>query len=248
MWRQLILAALLSCLWASDADAKEFLVDGKCELIVASRKSIAEAQDYIQANMNPNENTRIFLSQNGWYAVSIGSLWPEERDAVMENWKSTGRIPEKSFCSSGKRFLEAYAWDTGAAWQNPRYADTTPQETRPQACRSTRQYCVQFAAKALACGFGTQKAANYTFGENTGPLGSGAAGAACAKLLAEADNLNIDAIDLALAAGGSVALTESGRMMREGDFLGALFGLAVAGSANIAGIQRCEASLQRACR
>ncbi len=189
------------------------------------------------------------MSQNGWYAISIGSLWPNEEQPVMQKLKAIGKIPQDSLCSSGARYVQAYDWRTGQVWQRPEVSvpvHSTPKT--PRACSNPRGFCTELSLKAAACGWGGQTAAELAFDADTGATGSAISGGVCTALLSEAEGLEIDAIDLALAAGSSAALKNAEQSFEDGDILGTFLGLVLAGGTGALGIAKCEASLQNACR
>lgn len=88
----------------------EAIPAGTCALIVASRKTIPEVRDYIEENISDRRYLTVFRAQNGWYAISIGTLEPEKEEAVMDKWKNIGKIPDDSFCTDGKKMLETVNW------------------------------------------------------------------------------------------------------------------------------------------
>lgn len=234
--------------FAMQADAKDFLVQGKCELIVASRKSISESQDYISENLTPTpQYTRIFLSQNGWYAISIGSLWPHEEKYIQE-WKKEGKIPQDSLCSSGAKYVQAYDWDTGYVWQKPSTESVVATTTRPKACRNVRSFCYELAAKSAVCGWGAQAITDKALNTDTGALGSAATGAACTAVLSEAEGLDVDIVDLGIASLSSIMLDSAEKRAANNDIGGAIIDFLIGSGTAAIGAAKCEATLQAACR
>lgn len=141
--------------------------------------------------------------------------------------------------------VEPLSDDTLAAAATPR--EVAPNVTKPRACTRISSYCSELALKSAACGWVGQEAADRTFGE-TGRTGGAAAGATCQALLADADGLPIDFLDLVLAASSSAFLEGAQQSFEDGDYLSALveglFGVGV----GAVGIAKCENTLQRACR
>jgi hypothetical protein len=83
----------------------------KCALIVASRKTMQEVFDYIDENITSTRYLNIYESNNGWYAISIGFLKKSQKNYVLEKWKSVGKIPSDSLCSTGRRYLYEVPFD-----------------------------------------------------------------------------------------------------------------------------------------
>ena len=86
----------------------QYVPTGRCAVVVASRPTLAEAQQYRAINTRYRIST-IYLTQNGWYALVADTL-PKEGASDMLTWrKENGLIPRDSFCSTGKGFVEP-AW------------------------------------------------------------------------------------------------------------------------------------------
>lgn len=79
---------------------------GECALIVASRQTVAEARAYVLTNIRDRRFLSAFLGRNGWIAISVGTLNPDEVDTVLSSWKESGRIPQDSYCSTGSNYVE----------------------------------------------------------------------------------------------------------------------------------------------
>ena len=86
-------------------EVEKAIGEGQCAVIVASRRSVPEARDYVAANISNRRYLQGYQSQNGWIAISIGNLSRAEEDQVMADLKASGRIPRDSFCSQGRDFL-----------------------------------------------------------------------------------------------------------------------------------------------
>lgn len=84
----------------------------ECALQIASRASFSAAQRVLK-NYLFTKNAVIYKAQNGYYAVSVGTLRPSEVSSVMNKWKANGRIPSDSRCSKGSGFLYALNPVTG---------------------------------------------------------------------------------------------------------------------------------------
>jgi len=95
------------------AFAEPLIEPGTCELQVKSTRSLSLAQSYIRQNYSDRRYAKIFAANNGWYAVSIGSLQPHQVDSVISSWISSGEIPDDSFCSYGDNYIARYSWQTG---------------------------------------------------------------------------------------------------------------------------------------
>jgi hypothetical protein len=82
---------------------------GTCELIVAARQTLDEAKQYA-AGVADKRFLKIFQAENGWYAVSIGALRPEEEEPMMAKWKASGKIPSDAYCSTGEKYVAGMRW------------------------------------------------------------------------------------------------------------------------------------------
>lgn len=87
------------------ASVSEHIKPGDCVLVVASRKNAAEARQYVLENIPDRRFLTAFKSQNGWVAITIGTLKPHEVDDTLERWKASGKIPGDSYCSTGKKYV-----------------------------------------------------------------------------------------------------------------------------------------------
>lgn len=86
--------------------------EGQCAVIVASRQTIEDTQNYIKRNfVEPSTAALVFGSQNGWYAISIGLLPTEIQAEWLTREKSAERVPEDAYCSMGTRFVSVAVWD-----------------------------------------------------------------------------------------------------------------------------------------
>ena len=111
------LLTITFCLWSTTTISSEFVPDNECALIVASRQTIGEVNEYI-ATLDDTRHLAVYKSQNGWYAISIGTLEPHQIQPVMSKWKSQGKIPYDSFCSKGTRFTDKLTITRGGSNSN----------------------------------------------------------------------------------------------------------------------------------
>ena len=84
----------------------DYISPGECALIVASRPTVSEAQRFVIENVADRRFLKAFRAKNGWIAISIGTLKPDEVESVIADWKGTGRIPPDSYCSTGKNYTD----------------------------------------------------------------------------------------------------------------------------------------------
>lgn len=88
----------------------QYVPTDRCAVVVASRPTLAEAQQYRAINTSYRISA-IYLTQNGWYALVADTL-PKDGAPDLLTWrKAKGLIPKDSFCSSGKGFVEP-VWPT----------------------------------------------------------------------------------------------------------------------------------------
>ncbi|WP_138924447.1 hypothetical protein [Sulfitobacter sp. BSw21498] len=112
MKKMIALAMFFLGVSLNSVNAQSLIKPGTCELIISSKKTYDLARQYVRSTPN-NKNAKIFKTQNGWYAVSIGSLKPHQEDKIITEWKKNRRIPQDSFCSTGEKFVTEYNWKTG---------------------------------------------------------------------------------------------------------------------------------------
>lgn len=97
--------------WLPQKDIS-FLKKGECALIVASRNTMAEANDYIAHNVENTQFLRVFEAANGKLAISIGELTPENDEAILKSWKAKKKIPQDSFCTyDHQRLIRTLPWE-----------------------------------------------------------------------------------------------------------------------------------------
>lgn len=75
-----------------------------CHLIAASRRTVAEVNDFAASYADFLPSMMVYRADNGWYAVSLG-LIPTAREAFLR--ANTTRIPPDSYCSDGARYVAA---------------------------------------------------------------------------------------------------------------------------------------------
>lgn len=111
IWRFLRLFCIIfSCvLPIAGSHASEFVGSGSCAVIVASRDNLTETRNLIFAN-GWQGSARVFLSDNGWYAISVGEVRSEAAQQFLVSGKQSGVLPEDSYCSTGKRYVREVAW------------------------------------------------------------------------------------------------------------------------------------------
>ena len=64
---------------------------------------------------------RVFLSDNGYYGITVAIVQRSEADWHLAQMKSRNQIPSDSYCSGGKRYVQEVNWQSGS---NPQ--PTTP--------------------------------------------------------------------------------------------------------------------------
>lgn len=121
-------------------------------------------------------------------------------------------------------------------------------QNRPRVCRDIASFCTWLSIEASACGWVTQGSIEYALGTDTGSGGSAVSGAACTAALSELQGLNVDIVDLILAATSSAAMSEAEESFSKGEFSDAIgLGLIGLGIGAISSA-KCQATLERACR
>ncbi|MBS9783276.1 MAG: WG repeat-containing protein [Pasteurella sp.] len=102
MKRSLLFLSLLS---AFPSYAEQF-PNNECAVIVASRQTVDEVKDYINENVQDKSKVKVYKSSNGWNAITVAMLKPDEVEPVITEWKASGKIPQDSFCSRGQNLNE----------------------------------------------------------------------------------------------------------------------------------------------
>src|SRR6056297_1190101 len=108
---RLVLASLLflTVFFPFRSSASEFFKNGSCAIIVAARQSVSETREWIIAN-DWEGSARVYLSENGWYAIAIGQVRTEAAEQRLAAGKESGLYPNDSYCSSGRLFVREVAW------------------------------------------------------------------------------------------------------------------------------------------
>jgi len=78
---------------------------GRCAIIVGSRKTFSEVQDFIREYPRRLSNWNLYQSPNGWIALSPYTILNEDTTAQLQKLKSRGDIPDDAFCTPGKTFV-----------------------------------------------------------------------------------------------------------------------------------------------
>lgn len=91
-------------------DPLEPIPPGRCVLVVASRQLLSEVRDYILTERVDQTFLQVFPSSNGWYAITVGALRPDEAPGEIARRVSRGEIPGDSFCSRGQEFGRPLDW------------------------------------------------------------------------------------------------------------------------------------------
>ncbi|WP_370301411.1 serine protease [Pseudooceanicola sp.] len=104
------LFAFVGCMSASPpAEANGYFPQGECGIAVAARQSLAEAREWIAENRWV-EAPRVFLSSNGWYAITIGSVGTADAESALRGFKAADAIPQDAYCTSGSAFIKEVSW------------------------------------------------------------------------------------------------------------------------------------------
>jgi len=80
-----------------------FVPPGQCALIVASRLTLSEVTQFQRENPNIPRG-HVYSAQNGWYAISAGTIETDLAEEYMRRAKQAGQIPQDSYCSSGRAY------------------------------------------------------------------------------------------------------------------------------------------------
>ncbi|MEP3588000.1 MAG: hypothetical protein ABJN18_00400, partial [Marinobacter sp.] len=83
-----------------------FVLPGKCLVVAASRATLDEARRFVVELDERLDNVRVFRSENGWYAVTVGIYDYNRGVNSASELISQGMIPTDAFCSSGKSYVE----------------------------------------------------------------------------------------------------------------------------------------------
>lgn len=87
------------------ASVAEHIKPNECALVVASRPTVQDARAYVVENVQDRRFVMGYMSENGWIAITIGTLKPHEVDPTLKRWKASGKIPMDSYCSTGTKYV-----------------------------------------------------------------------------------------------------------------------------------------------
>lgn len=94
--------------------ARALDLGGQEALVVASRATEADVVAFLgsgavaRENLPPAFETRVYLSQNGWYAIAIGLFPPAQCENRLSRLVRRNAIPGDSYCSSGERYVAEF--------------------------------------------------------------------------------------------------------------------------------------------
>lgn len=142
--------ALAVCI--SAARAAPLVEPNTCELIVAARQSLSEVRTYINQNISDRRFLKVFKAQNGWYAISIGSLKPHEEEPVISRWKAIGKIPSDAYCSTGKRYLAQVDPYSGTSVTTRSATTTAKREPQRRDSSCAKKTLSGWLLPAMMCG------------------------------------------------------------------------------------------------
>ena len=92
--------------------------DGYCTVVLSSRPTLAQAADDVRARWSDRDTT-VYLSQNGWYAITAQVVRKDRADTVLAQGKASGRLPDDALCSAGKSYTRVAArFDAAATGDN----------------------------------------------------------------------------------------------------------------------------------
>lgn len=113
--------ALLIALSLPTATMADFIRPGDCAIIVASRKTLPEAFEYIREN--GIDAAAIYASKNGWYAISVGDIPDAGSGDYVRSLAGRGAVPSDSYCSTGEAYV-SLAWNRPSDTGTPTSIDT----------------------------------------------------------------------------------------------------------------------------
>ena len=117
------LVVALSELTGSPVGAESFFGSQDCAIIAASRSKLTEARQWIYQN-NFEDQAYVYLSQNGWYAIALGTVAKSEARAVIERGVRLGNLPSDAYCSTGSQYIQQMDWRTADLPRNSHPAVT----------------------------------------------------------------------------------------------------------------------------
>lgn len=116
------LISLTLALLSLATSALSQIPDGYCAVVLSSRPTLALAADDVRARWSDRDTT-VYLSQNGWYAITAQVVHMERADTVLAQGKASGRLPNDALCSAGKGYtrvaarFDAVATGSNIIWQ-----------------------------------------------------------------------------------------------------------------------------------
>ncbi len=139
MWKCLPCAVLIAFSLPTTAFAN-FIGQGDCAIIVASRQTLPEAFSYIRDNAI--DATAIYASSNGWYAISVGIIPNAGSGDTVVSLARRAAIPPDSYCSTGEAYV-SLAWNGRPEMTTPVSPDTgspldAPFDARPLTLQEKR--------------------------------------------------------------------------------------------------------------
>jgi len=152
MLKKLLIYTLLTGVLTAEVD----IPSNKCALIITSSKYMYEIKDYLENKLDDKKYLNVYIANNQRYAVSRGFLTDNEVDAVMKNWKASGKIPQDSFCLKSHKFVrELLPYEYSSS--NTSYSRTTSKKSysRSSECKNIEQektncYILSFGPKACS--------------------------------------------------------------------------------------------------
>lgn len=126
--RQFFLFVILSLGCSNFASAQLMPPEGERWVQVASRPNPEEARAVASEFRDRWQESQVFLSQNGWYAIVIGSLPAQEGSATIDAWKADGIVPDDTVMMTGQSYVQRLVEEaTSAARAMGEMAATSPQ-------------------------------------------------------------------------------------------------------------------------
>ena len=104
MLTRFLAVALFGLTLSGSALAQSLIPADKCALIVASRTSLDEVRAY-QAVHSQLSYGPVYLSRNGWYAISVGLIDERAAGETLRQLKADYRIPQDALCSDGDAYV-----------------------------------------------------------------------------------------------------------------------------------------------
>jgi len=122
----IIFKILFSFLWASSTFAQnsneveasrqqiQSALSGKSSIVIASRKTESEVINYVNSFYQKtgwsesDVKFTIFLSDNGWFGISVGDTPANQCDPTVRDLVSQALIPDDSFCTNAQSYIAAF--------------------------------------------------------------------------------------------------------------------------------------------